>query len=149
MEVSKNLLGDTRAGGNREAPPVAEDRALSNPLIHTRTVRFDVEGQNSTANAEDTWSIVHSYFAVMGGFSVVFAEGRPELLDLLPRTLQTDDHAFRLSLTADGVGLLMKEIPDLFANCSRRIIDDKSKASIFAKTLVSIQGILALSFYSH
>ncbi|KAF2225343.1 hypothetical protein BDZ85DRAFT_233944 [Elsinoe ampelina] len=74
------------------------------------------------------WSIIHSYYAGMGGFAI---ELRPDQKDFLetPHT--------RFTLTAAGVLLIAQcgHLPDIEA----AEIEDKSKADALAKTLVLLQ----------
>ncbi|TKA66839.1 hypothetical protein B0A55_08819 [Friedmanniomyces simplex] len=77
------------------------------------------------------WTTVHSQFALMGGFAIDlgsfdenFVPGKPE----------------RLVLTADGLKLLATIEPSLIPDVSREAIQDKSKASPLAKTIVCLQA---------
>ncbi|KAK5714038.1 hypothetical protein LTR15_010945 [Elasticomyces elasticus] len=78
------------------------------------------------------WTIVHSHFALMGGFAIdssVFDH------NIVPGNPQ------RLRLTVEGLKLMAKVDPALLPDISREAIQDKSKASPLAKTIVCLQAL--------
>jgi len=85
------------------------------------------------------WTLTHSYFAAMGGFELVLPGA-----DFLPRRLNGRART-GLILTPDGVCLLAKQYPDCIPSLSVRQIQDKSKGSAFAKTVVCFQGTYVIT----
>jgi len=93
------------------------------------------------------WTFVHSQFATMGGFEILFEDGSEleNLRKALPRgrtAARNDDRNLptRLTLTAHGLSVLAKRAPHLIPDLSLETIQDKSKGSAFAKTLICFQG---------
>ncbi|KAL9634475.1 MAG: hypothetical protein Q9164_004067 [Protoblastenia rupestris] len=79
-----------------------------------------------------SWTIVHGFYAGMGGFAFDFEFDRPsDLAHCLPDLR-------RLTLTARGVSLLAK--CGCLPNVSKEEIEDKSKADHLAKTLICVQA---------
>ncbi|KAK5745728.1 hypothetical protein LTR17_001229 [Elasticomyces elasticus] len=78
------------------------------------------------------WTIVHSHFALMGGFAIDLAAFDENLVPGKPE---------RLRLTVDGLKLMTKFDPTLLPDVSREAIQDKSKASPLAKTIVCLQAL--------
>jgi len=76
------------------------------------------------------WSRTHSHLALMGGFA--FDTGGDSSIPL-PNT--------RYTLTPVGICFLAKHRPDLMPNITTDAINDKSKASPFAKALVLAQAL--------
>jgi hypothetical protein len=77
------------------------------------------------------WTIVHSHYAVMGGFAIDTSTLSQKFLP---------DKRTRLTLTVDGFMYLLLIKPHLVSYVSEENIVDKSKASKFAKTIVCIQA---------
>ncbi|KAK4896025.1 hypothetical protein LTR27_005881 [Elasticomyces elasticus] len=78
------------------------------------------------------WTIVHSHFALMGGFAIDLAAFDENLVPGKPE---------RLRLTVDGLKLMTRFDPTLLPDVSREAIQDKSKASPLAKTIVCLQAL--------
>ncbi|KAK3619489.1 hypothetical protein LTR56_023990 [Elasticomyces elasticus] len=78
------------------------------------------------------WTIVHSHFALMGGFAIDLAAFDENIVPGKPE---------RLRLTVDGVKLLANVDSTLLPDISREAIQDKSKASPLAKTIVCLQAL--------
>lgn len=124
-------------------------RWLSSCLIAV-AVDFQSQPAAETSDKENPWTFVHSQFAIMGGFEILFANR--ELRKALPRALRArykdENEPVHLTLTTDGLALLaeraLKVIPDL----TKDAIQDKSKGSAFAKTLVCLQGVSSFSLTS-
>src|SRR5947207_12492831 len=76
------------------------------------------------------WTIVHSYYAAMGGFAI---DTSIEKSNFLP------ENRARLTLTPDGILFLAKKEPALIPDLSEEDISDKSKASGLAKAIVCLQ----------
>ncbi|KAJ7183890.1 hypothetical protein C8R46DRAFT_520617 [Mycena filopes] len=79
----------------------------------------------------DDWTLVHGFYAVMGGYVFDFGD---DVEPFLPAGLT------RLSLTTDGVRFVLEHAPELIPRVSEEDINDKSKADGLAKMLVAIQA---------
>ena len=90
------------------------------------------EPSSRAAGRRHPWTIVHSFYANMGGF--VF-DTSDEDINFLPNSRQ------RLTLTPRGLLFLLENEPDLVPDISEEHIRDKSKASSLAKTLVCLQAL--------
>ncbi|CAG5144639.1 uncharacterized protein ALTATR162_LOCUS1580 [Alternaria atra] len=77
------------------------------------------------------WTKIHAHYALMGGFA--FSTHRSEI-NILP------DDITRAVLTTQGLLHIIKYFPDLIPDISEEAIEDKSKASALAKTLVCLQA---------
>ncbi|KAK3345785.1 hypothetical protein B0T25DRAFT_264100 [Lasiosphaeria hispida] len=106
---------------------------------------LDVESPEShtagtPASKKHPWTFVHSQFAMMGGFEVVFEND--ELRDSLPHKLgfRKDHQPIRMTLTGNGVAIVAKHALDAIPDLPKDAIEDKSKGSAFAKTLVCLQA---------
>ena len=116
-------------------------------LNSARALRKEVQKSMATQDSEQvgsnwktgvhtkrsqSWTIVHGFYAGMGGFAFEFEVDRPSDLAYCLPNLR------RLTLTARGVSLLAKcgRLP----NTSKEEIEDKSKADHLAKTLICVQA---------
>jgi hypothetical protein len=79
----------------------------------------------------NTWTRVHSHFALMGGF-VLETQGRHRPI--------LDSGDFRLTLTPVALRMIAENAPELLPDLSEPEIEDKSKANGLAKFLVCIQA---------
>ena len=95
------------------------------------------KGRGESLRKHD-WTLVHSYFALMGGFEVVI-DGADESTIAFP-TMTNGVPRTTFTLTPDGFRLLAENHTDLIPDIPLRKIQDKSKGSDFAKTLVCFQG---------
>jgi hypothetical protein len=77
------------------------------------------------------WTMIHSYFAVMGGFAFDSEVIKDELLP---------DGRKRVALTSLGVLRLGAAIPHLLPDLSVSQIKDKSKANSLTKTVICLQA---------
>ncbi len=77
------------------------------------------------------WSIVHGFYAVMGGFALDSSDA--------PEAFLPDDRT-RAALTAEGLRFLLLHEPDLLPSVSADQIRDKSKADGLKKFLVCVQA---------
>jgi hypothetical protein len=77
------------------------------------------------------WTKIHAHYALMGGFA--FSTHRSEI-NILPEDIT------RAVLTTQGLLHIIKYFPDLIPDISEEAIEDKSKASALAKTLVCLQA---------
>ncbi|KAK3632039.1 hypothetical protein LTR22_020779 [Elasticomyces elasticus] len=78
------------------------------------------------------WTIVHSHFALMGGFAIDLPASDHNIVPGKPE---------RLRLTIEGLKLMASIDPKLLPDISREAIQDKSKASPLAKTIVCLQAL--------
>ena len=97
-----------------------------------------MEAQKQSSSAERTpWTIVHGFYAVMGGFAIQIPGNLPKSRKFLPT-----DATETWFLDHMTVGMMLKrqawldKIPDL----SEAEIKSKSKANGLAKFLVCIQA---------
>ncbi|KAF7344053.1 hypothetical protein MVEN_01694800 [Mycena venus] len=95
---------------------------------HDRDRNMNRGASNHVGN---DWTLVHGFYAIMGGYVIDVANtGDP----FLP------NGTTRLTLTPDGVRLLLELAPELVPRVSEEDINDKSKADGFTKLLVSLQA---------
>lgn len=76
----------------------------------------------------------------MGGFAFEIQDGPG---NFFPAQGQKGDRRTRLTLTSDGLLWLAESHPELIPELTRERIQDKSKGSMLAKSLVCFQGQLA------
>ena len=88
-------------------------------------------GNGQEAVQKQTWSLVHGFYAVMGGFAIDISDTKEPFL---PRSLG------RLTLTISGFRFLARREPDLIPDISKEQIRDKGKANSLAKTVVCFQA---------
>jgi len=74
-------------------------------------------------------------FALIGSFEIVVDESKA----IFPTRTNVIERA-GLTLTSDGLRILAEKHPHLIPDTPLRQIQDKSKGSSFAKTLVCFQG---------
>ncbi|KAK1757757.1 hypothetical protein QBC47DRAFT_164925 [Echria macrotheca] len=84
------------------------------------------------------WTMTHSYFGVMGGFALQVADGEA---NFFPSVVDGKDRHVRLSLTPDALVYLEEQLPGIVPDLPKTFIEDKSKGSIFAKSIVCFQAI--------
>ncbi|KAI4145262.1 MAG: hypothetical protein L6R39_003879 [Caloplaca ligustica] len=89
-----------------------------------------VETQNPSG---PTWTLVHGFYALMGGFAFSTAARANE--DFLP-----SQHT-RCTITPEGIPFLLDHEPDALPYISEDQIKDKSKADGLKKTLVCAQAL--------
>ncbi|KAF7334947.1 hypothetical protein MVEN_02244600 [Mycena venus] len=93
-------------------------------------VELHEAGVPPTHLGED-WTLIHGFYAVMGGYVIDFSNaGDP----FLPNGFQ------RLTLTPDGIQFLLQHAPEVIPHVSEEDINDKSKADGLAKLLVAFQA---------
>lgn len=83
------------------------------------------------------WTMIHSYFAVMGGFAVQISDGEP---NFFPSMAGGKDRHVRLSMTPEALVYLEEQLPGIVPDLPKSFIEDKSKGSILAKSIVCFQG---------
>jgi len=96
------------------------------------------KGPGGSPTRKHEWTLAHSYLALMGGFEIVI-DGADENTAAFP-TMTNGEPRTTFTLSPDGFRLLAESHPDLIPDISLRKIQDKSKGSNFAKTLVCFQG---------
>ncbi|KAJ6564671.1 hypothetical protein B0H19DRAFT_866503, partial [Mycena capillaripes] len=93
-------------------------RLLSHPAIPAETIAGD-------------WDLIHGFYVAMGGYVIdVSNAGDP----FLPNGIQ------RLTLTTEGLRILLDHAPELIPRVSAEDINDKNKADGLAKMLVAFQA---------
>lgn len=85
------------------------------------------------------WTIVHSYFAAMGGFTVQMADDE---INIFPKPDEKKPRHVRLTLTPEAILYLGTQKPGFISDLSQLSIEDKSKGGMFAKAVVCFQGSL-------
>ncbi|MBE3048489.1 hypothetical protein IMZ48_39505 [Candidatus Bathyarchaeota archaeon] len=83
------------------------------------------------------WTFVHSHFAAMGGFAF---EIKNEDRNFFPVHGSSGERPTRLTITNEGLLFLEEHRPELVPDLTRTWIEDKSKGSILAKSIVCLQG---------
>ncbi|KAK5746853.1 hypothetical protein LTR17_000483 [Elasticomyces elasticus] len=78
------------------------------------------------------WTVVHSHFALMGGFAIDLPKSDHNIVPGNPD---------RIRLTVEGLKLMTSIDLKLLPDISREAIQDKSKASPLAKTIVCLQAL--------
>ena len=89
------------------------------------------QSDSSSSPKRHPWTIVHSHYALMGGYVMATRETEPRFLP---------EGRTRLVLTVDGIRLLATIDSSLVPDISKAQIEDKSKASNLGKTLVCVQA---------
>jgi hypothetical protein len=118
----------------------AEERAECIRAPTTRNTELGNIGPYDQAERQDSsvkpyeWTHVHSFFAGMGGFAVDSSIFPP--LRKCP-----SKEADQLALHPATLTFIAEHEPQLIPNVSVAFIEDKSKASALAKTLVCIQAV--------
>jgi len=91
-----------------------------------------------TSRRTHEWTIVHSYFAVMGGFAVEVAK---ECLNFFPTMADGKTRHTRLALSPDALLYLEEQLPGFVPDLPKLRIKDKSNGSMLAKSIVCFQAI--------
>ena len=94
--------------------------------------RSEARSEQVLLGVERSWTIVHGFYAGMGGFVFDFEKHRPDEISSCFPPLQ------RLRVTARGVALLFK--CELLPDISHNDIEDKSKSDHLAKTVICVQA---------
>ena len=93
---------------------------------------MDDTNDTQHSNTRQAWTIVHSHFAVMGGFAIGFND---------PNSNYLPKNKARLILTPRALYELATKEPTTIPNLTEEEIRDKSKANGLAKTLVCLQAL--------
>ncbi|KAK4450426.1 hypothetical protein QBC34DRAFT_437265 [Podospora aff. communis PSN243] len=120
--------------------PVPVDRKRTRQKEGTELdVEFTCNSSTPTIHKRrHPWTMIHSYFAVMGGFAVQISD---EELNFFPLKADGKERHKRLSLSPDALLYLEEHLPGIVPDLSRSFIEDKSKGSILAKSIVCFQAI--------
>ncbi|KAK0750470.1 hypothetical protein B0T18DRAFT_408963 [Schizothecium vesticola] len=113
-------------------------KSLTRALKEKLSPKNDLEENSpTTATRQNEWTIVHSYFVLMGGYEI-----RTESVDqnFLPLTRVLDDERKGIRLSPEGFQALAEKFPHLIPDQSRERIEDKSKGDAIAKTLICFQA---------
>ncbi|KKY19275.1 hypothetical protein UCDDS831_g05480 [Diplodia seriata] len=99
-------------------------------ILRPRASPVDVE-----TNDEDkpVWTMTHSFYAVMGGFTYTLREGSRVYLP-------DDRNREQLTLRHEAVRFVAKYEPSIIPKLTVNAIRDKSKASAFVKIITLFQG---------
>ncbi|PSR77131.1 hypothetical protein PHLCEN_2v8039 [Hermanssonia centrifuga] len=127
--VPSQVWSRLRAHLWRSAKLKASDSASS-----LQELQLPLDSEKSTSTPTSTrvrWTIVHGFYAAMGGF-VFDASAKPSFL---PNAYT------RAILTPDGLSILLEHEPDLIPDLSEAEIMDKSKADGLAKSLALLQAL--------
>lgn len=81
---------------------------------------------------KSAWTLVHGFYAVMGGFALDSSTSEEPFLP---------QNRTRVALTPDGLRFLLEHEPDILPDISQEQIQDKSKADGIKKTLVCAQAL--------
>jgi hypothetical protein len=123
------MEGSQAADGRRSKGSESARKGLLLPFYQVPWIRSNSLAQDGSQAASTTWTMTHSFFAVMGGFAVdTDDEGENPYVDGSPC----------LHLTASGIKTLA-ELGTL-PSVSVDLIRDKSKANSVAKVLVLLQA---------
>jgi len=128
-EKVKKVLPSNTSPSPNDDPEVCSSRSPE-PTITNTSAQNPPDANTSRRHQ---WTIVHSYFVLMGGYEIVI---EPETRDILPRTRVLGEPRQGLRLTAKGFKILAKKFPQLIPDQSRERIEDKSKGDAIAKALV-------------
>ncbi|RSM05123.1 hypothetical protein CDV31_009757 [Fusarium ambrosium] len=120
------------AGSRTETAETGSEAAESRT---DRDLESCPDGGND-ADKKPKCSLVHGYFAAMGGFEFVTGDD----YDIFPRKTSGAKRT-ALTITPAGLRYLANETPVKIPTIRRSEIEDKSKGSALAKTLVCLQGI--------
>ncbi len=96
--------------------------ADTSDLPHSKTFRHD----------GPEWTLVHGFYAVMGGFAMDSSKSKEPFL---PGTTT------RVALTTDGLRFLIEHEPNILPDITEEQIQDKSKADGVKKILVCAQAL--------
>jgi hypothetical protein len=97
----------------------------------------DIERQSNNSTSKSSrpprWTIIHGFYATMGGFAFDTQE-LPAEEKFLPASLD------RVTLDSDALYALAIATPELLPRLRTEEIQDKSKANNFAKTITCLQA---------
>ncbi|KAG7006666.1 hypothetical protein G7Y79_00013g034380 [Physcia stellaris] len=94
------------------------------------SVRNEVSVYDPGAGPDKKWSMVHAFYAVMGGFVIDVGDGA----SFLPGQRR------RMTLTVNGIEFIARRYPQLLPGVQEEDIEDRSKADALAKLVVCVQA---------
>ncbi|KAF9637973.1 putative major facilitator superfamily [Lasiodiplodia theobromae] len=100
-------------------------------ILRPRTTPVDVE---SNDDDKPVWTMTHSFYAVMGGFTYTLRDGSRVYLP-------DDRNREQLTLRHEALRFVAKYEPSLIPKLTVNAIRDKSKASAFVKIITLFQAI--------
>ncbi|SPO01171.1 uncharacterized protein DNG_03918 [Cephalotrichum gorgonifer] len=137
VETPEDAPSGKTAGSNTKDTP--EDASENTPEGNLGDTPGDTSGEVRPNNKKGRgWTIVHSYFAAMGGFALEIKDHRR---NLFPAWGSRKDRPARLAITEEGLLFLEEHRPELIPDLPRARIEDKSKGSMLAKLLVCFQAL--------
>ncbi len=89
-------------------------------------------GKTSLKKRRHPWTMTHSFYAIMGGFTFDTSDAEP---NFLPK------HRSRLCISVNGLSYIAKKAPELIPDIAEKQIKDKSKADSLAKFIVCLQAL--------
>jgi hypothetical protein len=101
--------------------------------LNSASDKTDTEAGDSKNRRMHTWTDIHSFYALMGGFALSTHDLPPEK-KFLPGSRDV------VILLRDGLEYVAEHEPSIIPDLSKEEILDKSKASGFDKTIVCIQA---------
>lgn len=135
LRAARSLTSPIRDFLHKQGRPLGAPPDLEQGVSMDQSSR---SGSNTThrqtPERKNEWTIVHSYFALMGGFCIRDVDD-PEVLNFMPPS-----HP-RLVLTRQAILFVAKNEPSLIPDISEAFIRDKSKADGLAKALVCFQAV--------
>lgn len=141
-QEAKRLLRDVRSHLRQAAPPSRfrrvldfcfrfwkKDQQISIKVTSTASSPTSMSASSQILQSE--WTLVHAFYAVMGGFAMDSSSASEAFLP---------DSRSRAALTAEGLRFLLEHEPDLLPDITKAQIQDKSKADGLKKFLICVQA---------
>lgn len=94
------------------------------------SVRNEASVDDPGAGADKKWSMVHAFYAIMGGFVIDVRNGA----SFLPGQRRG------MTLTVNGIEFIARRYPQLLPDVQEEDIKDRSKADALAKLVVCVQA---------
>ena len=114
-----------------QSPAFSASESLKVETDTWQNAKGDIDRQHD-------WTIVHSFFVLMGGYEVVVD---PDLnRNFFPKSTSLDVGREALRLSASSFKLLANRFPYLIPDQPQEKIDDKSKGDGVAKSIICLQG---------
>ena len=95
------------------------------------SVRNEVSVDDPGAGADKKWSMVHAFYAIMGGF----------VIDVGNRVSFLPGQRRGMTLTVNGIEFIARRYPQLLPDVQEEDIKDRSKADALAKLVVCVQAV--------
>ena len=90
------------------------------------------DGKASLKKRRHSWTMTHSFYAIMGGFAFDTSDAEPNFLP---------NHRSRLCISVCGLIYIAKKAPELIPDIAEKQIKDKSKADSLSKFIVCLQAL--------